>query len=631
MPPREMCEQRCLTGENGYREGFFLLPEVLERHRRENRAIRGYFNRMTIRAGDLLSRVPYGVALFDREGCLLKLVGPSDALREMETRGIAMGTLWTEQTVGQNAIVAGLAGRTLASSVGPENRAAPLADCSLYFAPILFNNEEELLGGVAVITTVSTAEPEHLFTAYAMANDFNLHMHVSEMYFRLWRDSGQGVLCIDATNRGKLKTMYHSEEIFQILEIKPCDLFAQPAEELFDPLPRNPELWDILAQRRQVEKERITLSVRGHSVDCVLSTARQGEVNLGTESMMLILADVQHESALLSKKIGNNALLTFQDIIGQSPAITATIRVAKRIARSDSNVMLFGESGVGKEIFAQSIHNAGTRRECPFIAVNCGALPRDLIASELFGYDGGAFTGAKKQGNIGKFELANKGTIFLDEIGELPLDLQAVLLRVVEQKQFTRLGGNTPVVADVKIISATNADLPALIEQKLFREDLYYRLNTLNLSIPPLRERGDDLYLLLEHFIRSVSRRIGRSELVELTPLAKELLRTLPWNGNVRELQNLSERIVQLHPERTIDADQLKPYLDNFAACCHTAYAHNAPTPLKAAEGTGKRQRLTREVIQEAIDACGGNRSKAADYLGIARKTLYRNMERLGM
>lgn len=256
------------------------------------------------------------------------------------------------------------------------------------------------------------------------------------------------------------------------------------------------------------------------------------------------------------------------------------------------------------------------------MAINCGALPRDLIASELFGYEGGAFTGAKRQGNMGKFELANGGTLFLDEIGEMPLDLQATLLRAVEQKSITRLGSTKEIEVDVKIISATNANLRDLINEKRFREDLYYRLSTLRLTLPPLRQRGEDIILLAEEFIRAASQRIGRQDLMTISPQARELLLHHSWHGNVRELQNLIEGIVLLYPDPVITAEHI-------LADLHVR-EDLLPQPA-VSSGHGRKAELTRERLLETLAQCGGNRSEAAKLLDISRRTLYRYLERWGI
>jgi len=319
--------------------------------------------------------------------------------------------------------------------------------------------------------------------------------------------------------------------------------------------------------------------------------------------------------------MGNSAIFSFGNIIGNSPAVLSAVKKGRLLAKMSSNsILLQGESGVGKDLFAQAIHNSSYRSEKPFIAVNCGALPRDLITSELFGYESGAFTGAKRNGNIGKFELANSGTIFLDEINALPLDLQATLLRVVEQKQLTRLGSAKLVDLDVRIISATNEDLMTMINQKKFRSDLYYRLGSMTIYIPPLRERGEDVILLAEYFVNVVSKRIGRTDIMELSEEAKELLQQLQWPGNVRELQNLIEIIVQLYPEHVINPAHI---IDNINSL-NTTRQINPPVTKRE-----RRHLLTQDDILDALEKCGGNRSEAAQYLGVARKTLYRYMDRL--
>ncbi|MCL4442129.1 MAG: sigma 54-interacting transcriptional regulator, partial [Firmicutes bacterium] len=208
--------------------------------------------------------------------------------------------------------------------------------------------------------------------------------------------------------------------------------------------------------------------------------------------------------------VGARAKFTFDDLIGKNAAYLKTVQLAKTAANSSSNVLLLGESGTGKEVFAQAIHNAGCRANEPFIAINCAALPRDLIGSELFGYTEGAFTGAKKGGSPGKFELADGGTIFLDEIGEMPLEMQANLLRVLQEKTLVRIGGQQVIPVNVRVIAATNRNLMEEVEKKNFRSDLYYRLNVLTINMLPLRNRKDDILPLTSFFIEKINRRLGR-------------------------------------------------------------------------------------------------------------------------
>ena len=265
------------------------------------------------------------------------------------------------------------------------------------------------------------------------------------------------------------------------------------------------------------------------------------------------------------------------------------------------------------------------------MVVNCAALPDPLLDSELFGYDNGAYTGAKKNGNLGKFELADTGTIFLDEIGDMPLDLQVMLLRVIEQKSFMRIGSNVTRNVDVKIISATNADLKTMVEKRTFRPDLYFRLCTLSLRLPPLRERGNDIILLAEYFIDSISARLNRPERKHLSDETKELLLRLPWTGNVRELQNVMERVVQLIPSRIITPQDLSICLDfpldniPLPAVSSATPVHTVSSP-QHARSTSKKSPITRETILQALEDCHYNRTMAAAYLGVSRKTFYRKL-----
>ena len=251
---------------------------------------------------------------------------------------------------------------------------------------------------------------------------------------------------------------------------------------------------------------------------------------------------------------GYQSKYTFDDIIGQSDAILRTKQIAARMAATDSAILLTGESGTGKELFAPSIHNASRRRDLPFVAINCAALSDSLLESELFGYDEGAFTGARKGGKLGLFEYAHRGTLFLDEIEAMSQTLQIKLLRVLQEKEFMRMGGNCIIPTDVRIIAASNEDLLERVRQGTFRKDLYYRLNTLPISIPPLRDRGDDLFLIAAHLMDRAGTHFTFS------PAAQAILRSYRWDGNVRELSNLVEYLFILGKER-VDSGDLPDYL----------------------------------------------------------------------
>ena len=308
---------------------------------------------------------------------------------------------------------------------------------------------------------------------------------------------------------------------------------------------------------------------------------------------------------------------TFDDILGESEALRQALRRAKQYAEVDSTVLINGESGTGKEMFAQSIHNGSARRDGPFVAVNCATIPPNLLESELFGYAEGAFTGAKKSGKIGLFELAHRGTIFLDEIGESDVRMQARLLRVLEERQIMRVGDDRMIPVDVRVIAATNKDLAKLMAAGEFRQDFFYRLNVLTLTLPPLRERRDDLPLLIECFMRRYAQSYGR-ERVTVTPDGMRALMEYDWPGNARELKNAVERLIVTRAGQSVDRGGIAELL-GFPS---------APAPAEPPEEQTEEDWTSR--LRETLERTGGNKTEAARLLGVSRPTLYRRLRALG-
>lgn len=311
-----------------------------------------------------------------------------------------------------------------------------------------------------------------------------------------------------------------------------------------------------------------------------------------------------------SKPVHNLARHTFEDFVHACKKMEAFVRNAKKVAATDINVLIQGESGTGKEILAQAIHNGSARRNAPFLAINCAALPKELIQSELFGYEDGTFTGAKRGGKAGKFELGNTGTIFLDEIGDMPLDAQANLLRVLQEKSLVRVGGTHPIPLNIRVIAATNKVLPEEIEAGRFRLDLFYRLAVMNLCIPPLRERREDLWPLLQHLARKQQ---PLRQDIRLSPQVNAIFETYAWPGNVRELENVVVNVLAKMTQDTVTPDELPEYLGG--ARCDAADID----PLKDTE---------LKMISSALAKYNNNVSKAAKALGISRATLYRKLKK---
>ena len=312
---------------------------------------------------------------------------------------------------------------------------------------------------------------------------------------------------------------------------------------------------------------------------------------------------------------------TFDTIIGDSEKMQWTKAIGTKAARGNSTVLILGESGTGKELFAHAIHNESVRHNGPFIKVNCAAVPDNLLESELFGYDEGAFSGAKKGGKPGRFELANGGTIFLDEIGDMPLSMQAKMLRVLQEKEFERVGGTKTIKLDLRIIAATNRDLEKMIEEGTFRQDLYYRLNIVSLSIPPLRERTEDIPMLCNVLLKKINKQVQHCvEGVAVGTL--QMLMNYSWPGNVRELENILERAVNL-----IDDDEV------FIIPEHLAPALRKMNKIKSQGENGENLAgmmgdAERQAILKALEAAGGNKSEAAKILGIHRSGFYQKMRK---
>jgi len=326
---------------------------------------------------------------------------------------------------------------------------------------------------------------------------------------------------------------------------------------------------------------------------------------------------------MIARFTGAKAKFSFHDIIGKDPLFMEAVHLSRLASGSSANVLLEGESGTGKEIFAHAIHKESARSNGPFIIVNCASLPLSLIESELFGYESGSFTGARREGFAGKFEQANGGTLFLDEIGEMPLDMQAKLLRVIQDKTFTRIGGSKEITVDLRIIAATNKNLQEQVWKGNFREDLYYRLNVLRIRVPSLRERPADIPLLVRHFLRKYALRDGKP-IPTVEPEALQLLCSHQWPGNVRELENLVERLIVLNRKPHIGVKDLKPYLGSP----QREDTIGSKETVSTSNGRLRRlEAIEREEIRKALAICNGNVSHASKMLGISRNTLYRKMK----
>ncbi len=351
---------------------------------------------------------------------------------------------------------------------------------------------------------------------------------------------------------------------------------------------------------------------------------------------LISLVEANTLTKVMNNISGRKAKYTFDSIIGTSNAIQQAKEDAKRIAKSNMNVLILSASGTGKELFAHAIHNHSDRANGPFVVVNCASIPRDLVESELFGYEKGAFTGASKNGAPGKFELADGGTIFLDEIGDMPLYVQASVLRVIENREVTRIGGRMTKNIDIRIIAATNKDLRQAVANNTFREDLYYRLNVAEIRIPNLCERTGDIRLLTDHFIRKDK----QYPFTKVSDEVYEILENYSWPGNVRQLVNTIERAVNIAqgeileprhlPENILMAETGKEVVPSFFA--DTPHIPGASAiPQDTVKSVRHHKKPTKDMLLQAIENCDGNISVACTELGISRSTIYRYMRKFGI
>src|SRR5712691_9204768 len=355
-----------------------------------------------------------------------------------------------------------------------------------------------------------------------------------------------------------------------------------------------------------------------HEIQFLLLAADQVALGLANsllrEELQKLKSESPEEKAYVEDE--QSTIPSFDEIVGHSPALQRVLRQLEVVAPTDSGVLIQGETGTGKELIAQAIHNRSARRHRPFIKVNCAAIPSGLLESELFGHEGGAFTDAIAQ-RIGRFELGDGGTLFLDEVGEIPLELQPKLLRVLQEHEFERLGGTRTINVDVRLIAATNRDLAGMVEGRCFRDDLYYRLNVFPIAIPPLRERPEDIDPLVDHFVGQFARRMNRR--IDVIPSeTREALRHHPWPGNVRELENVIQRAVILSPGGRLT---LPPLRESPLRRAHNEEGETLE---------GVERAYVARVLEETNGVIGGPRG-AAVRLGLKRTTLQSMLKRFGL
>jgi DNA-binding NtrC family response regulator len=399
---------------------------------------------------------------------------------------------------------------------------------------------------------------------------------------------------------------------------------------------------DILRESKQADPSvPVILITAFGSIEEAVTAMKEGAFDfvqkpVDLDHLNLLVARAAREQELLRENLLLRAEYSerygFPRIVGEHPSMKAATQQAQRVAATDSTVLLLGESGTGKELFARAVHHLSSRREHPFVALNCAAIPEGLVENELFGHERGAYTGAGTR-KAGKMELAQRGTLFLDEIGELPINIQSKLLRVLEERRFERVGGTQAIDVDVRIVVATNKNLQEAVSQKTFREDLYFRIAAVPITIPPLRDRGDDVLLLAEAFLDRFRREFRKPGLA-LTPRASAALRSYAWPGNVRELQNTMERAAILSDGDALDVSALqlpapRPAQGEIPAGM-LSEGFNWEGSLQEVSARAI-EHVERFKIEAALRGTKWNKTRAAEQLGVSYKTLLNKIRALGL
>lgn len=569
------------------------------------------------------------VVLTNEQGYIMEMFGDEDTFNNAMTKDFFQGASWGELQAGTNAIGTALIIQAPIQVSGAEHYCKKHHCLTCSSAPI-FNNHGQIIG---ILNMSGASYSSHLHTlgmvvaaTEAIMAQLDIRRKNQELALannrltNIFNTMSDGVLMVDECgivnqlNPAAKEILNRTEQ--EVLGMSIDRIFGNKAA-----LTR-----EMLRNNEPYEDKEIIVDTKKSTFHC-LATGAPLTDELGTVmGGVIILRPIKQIQNLVNRFNGNHATFQFSDIIGESLEILEVIRVSSLAAVTSSSILLQGESGTGKEIFAQAIHNYSEQRNDPFVALNCGVIPRELIGSELFGYVEGAFTGAMRGGKPGKFELASGGTLFLDEIGDMPLEQQIALLRVLQEKKVMRIGSDKVIPVSVRVICATNKNLSQEVAKGSFRQDLYYRLNVISITIPPLRNRGKDISLLFKHFLDKIGRERGLEICVE--PAVMACVEGFDWPGNVRELQNVVERTVSLAEAEVITVAHLP--VEVYAPQKLVQPQSLLLPVLKENFGREQRRKIVeaaeRQQILLLLSKYGGNISLVARQLEISRNTLYRKM-----
>lgn len=550
--------------------------------------------------------------LCDGQGCILNAVGDEKILLEASKLKMITGAYMDEVHIGTNAMSLVVSEGIPVQVSGKEHFISAYHKWTCSAAPIK-DKDGNIIGIIDLTGYIENVNPHTLGMVVAAANaiermlennKYNSMLQISRKRLETTFDSiSSGILTCDLF--GNITTMNK-----QVVNMFGYGEEEMKSMKISDIIFNFQEIIERLKSKDTFTDEDIYVNTRVNKLQFTLTAHPIYGVDKNIEEITLVFYEIKKSRKLAGRILSGQAIYTFDKVIGGNEKFKKIITYAKKISDSKSTILITGESGTGKEVFAQAIHNHSKHKDGPFIAVNCGAIPRTLIESELFGYEDGSFTGAKKGGNVGKFEIAEGGTIFLDEIGEMPSDMQVRLLRVIEEGVINRIGSSKQISIDVRIMAATNKDLKHEVQRGNFRKDLYYRLNVLPVHLPPLRERRDDIAQLVSYYMRKTSKKLNKHS-VNISEEYMNYLKNYDWPGNIRELENVVELIVnseviQMNLWNEV-AEEQKKSADVYVGIT--------------------LEQMEKHHITEVIKEVKGNMTLAAKILDIARSSLYRKIE----
>jgi sigma-54 dependent transcriptional regulator, acetoin dehydrogenase operon transcriptional activator AcoR len=564
----------------------------------------------------------FRVDLIDRDLFILMQFGESNVLQASARRGSSVAVSRAESEVGTNAICLASLLQSPMQLVGPEHYNSCLQQLTCSAAP-LFDADHEFIGVINVAGPCEKVQLHTLGMTVALSKAIELsylqHRVMKEkelayQYIESIVDSiSEGLIALN--DEGLISVI--NQRASKILDLRQNEVLGRSAEELFG---QDSTIFNTSYSREShIERELVFTQKNKRKV--VIGNCIPVSASDGTKSVVSVFKELSRARGFVKNVVGFKAYFTFDDLLGKSASFLNALNLAKHAAPLPSNILLLGESGTGKELLAHAIHNASHVRNGPFIGINCGAIPMGLIESELFGYEGGAFTGAKREGQPGKLELAEDGSLFLDEIDSMPVATQATLLRVLQNRRFTRVGGTSEIIFNARILVASNKDLWEEVRQGNFRKDLFYRINVITIEIPRLRDRKEDIYELARQFTTKLSERLDFT--FTLSDDSLEIMAEHSWPGNVRELENVIERCAVMAYSRgsqCIDRSDLLTY-----AGFHRTTDSEAPLE---DDKNISLDYLERRTILKTLSETGNNISDTARKLGVTRNTVYNKIRK---